>query len=250
MSGILKSANSVKIGKKFVENRNNLGYSLDEVSQILVINKLYLQAIEKGTYDVFPSESFAKAYFIKYQNFLKISQEFPDIFDLKPKKTFTKLSEEINFNENRDFFLKLISLGLIITLIFGIYLLIKTPYFFSEQNIEEEIKNPNLQSLNEIDKKEISEFIEEENVNLYKEIVDSNILKLDFSGECWIEIYFDEEIVEAQLFKVGDRYERQIERPYKIIIGNADNVKGTYNGVDIDFITDANRLTRVKTVNF
>ena len=45
-------------------------------------------------------------------------------------------------------------------------------------------------------------------------------------------------------------YKRQIERPYKIIIGNADYVKGTYNGIDIDFITDANRLTRVNTVNF
>ena len=67
MSGGLKSAYSVKIGKKFAKNRDLLGYSIEEVSNILVINKSYLQAIEKGIYDVFPSESFAKAYFIKYQ---------------------------------------------------------------------------------------------------------------------------------------------------------------------------------------
>ena len=33
-------------------------------------------------------------------------------------------------------------------------------------------------------------------------------------------------------------------------VGNADYVNGTYNGDVIDFITDANRLTRVSTINF
>jgi len=38
--------------------------------------------------------------------------------------------------------------------------------------------------------------------------------------------------------------------PFKVIVGNADYVNGTYNGDVIDFITDANRLTRVNTINF
>ena len=79
----LKSAASAKIGKKFAEKRKYLGYSLDQVSEILVINKDYLKAIEGGNYSIFPSESFAKAYFLKYRDFLKISNEFPNIFDVK-----------------------------------------------------------------------------------------------------------------------------------------------------------------------
>ena len=69
MSIELKSANSVKIGKKFSKKRNNNSYSIDEVSKLLFINKNYLLAIEKGDYSIFPGESFAKAYFKKYQNF-------------------------------------------------------------------------------------------------------------------------------------------------------------------------------------
>ena len=38
--------------------------------------------------------------------------------------------------------------------------------------------------------------------------------------------------------------------PFKIIIENADSVTGTYNDERIDFITNANRLTRVNTINF
>ena len=76
------------------------------------------------------------------------------------------------------------------------------------------------------------------------------MLKLEFSGECWIEIYVDEKIVQAQLFKADDIYKTEIVMPFKVIVGNADYVKGTYNGDVIDFITDANRLTRVNTINF
>ena len=95
----LKSAASAKIGKKFAEKRKYLGYSLDQVSEILVINKDYLKAIEGGNYSIFPSESFAKAYFLKYRDFLKISNEFPNIFDFKTSKNKMKIQQEINFNE-------------------------------------------------------------------------------------------------------------------------------------------------------
>ena len=88
MSNELKSASSVKTGKKFSEKRNNIGFTIEEISEKLFINKDYISAIEKGNYSIFPSESFAKAYFNKYKNFLKIS------------------SDSINFSESIVFTLK------------------------------------------------------------------------------------------------------------------------------------------------
>ena len=43
---------------------------------------------------------------------------------------------------------------------------------------------------------------------------------------------------------------KEIATPFKIIIGNADSVIGTYNNERIDFITNANRLTNVSIINF
>ena len=48
----------------------------------------------------------------------------------------------------------------------------------------------------------------------------------------------------------NERYIRNIKMPFKIIIGNADFVKGSYNNTEIDFITNANRLTGVNTIIF
>ena len=72
MANELKSDTSVKTGKKFKERRIEMGFSIDQMADKLFINKDYLTAIENGDYAIFPSESFAKAYFKKYINFLKI----------------------------------------------------------------------------------------------------------------------------------------------------------------------------------
>ena len=77
MTENMKSARSGKIGKIFRLARQELGMSKVEVSKAAYMNIKYINAIESGDYSVFPSEVFARAYFIKYQNFLSIECEFP-----------------------------------------------------------------------------------------------------------------------------------------------------------------------------
>tara|TARA_B100000965_G_scaffold121600_1_gene100579 strand:+ start:4655 stop:5038 length:384 start_codon:yes stop_codon:yes gene_type:complete len=108
MNKYLKSAGSVKIGRKFIQARNKLGMSLEEVKNITYINNSYIDAIEKGDYSVFPSETFARAYFKKYANLLKISSRFPGIYHQESKNSRIKRKIELKinktFNENTYLF--------------------------------------------------------------------------------------------------------------------------------------------------
>ena len=244
MTGELKSANSVKTGKKFAERRNEIGFTIDKVSEILFVNKDYIVAIEKGNYSIFPSESFAKAYFKKYKNFLNLSAEFPDLFNQQKEKKHKKISNEIAFENNLDFIIKntiIIALTLVIGI--GIYYFLSNTESISDNAPQENIKSEYL-----------SEIIE--NVNNNKDFISNsekignNNLVIEFYGESWIELYRENQLVEAQIFSNGDIYQRKIEMPFKIIVGNADFVKGTYNSINIDFMTNANRLTKVNTINF
>ena len=244
MTGELKSANSVKTGKKFSERRNEIGYTIDKVSEILFVNKDYIVAIEKGNYSIFPSESFAKAYFKKYKNFLNLSAEFPGLFNQQKEKKHKKISNEIAFENNLDFIIKntiIIALTLVIGI--GIYYFLSNTESISDNAPQENIKSEYL-----------SEIIE--NVNNNKDFISNsekignNNLIIEFYGESWIELYRENQLVEAQIFSNGDIYQRKIEMPFKIIVGNADFVKGTYNSINIDFMTNANRLTKVNTINF
>ena len=245
MTDELKSANSVKTGKKFAERRNEIGFTIDKVSEILFINKDYIVAIEKGNYSIFPSESFAKAYFKKYKKFLNISLEFPDLFNQQIEKKHKKISNEIAFENNFDFIIKNINIIIVLTLVVGIGIY----YFLSNtESISDDVPQKSIKS------EYLSEIVQDVN-NKNKDLISNsekidNNLILEFYGESWIELYKENELIEAQIFSNGDIYQRKIEMPFKIIVGNADSVKGTYNSINIDFMTNANRLTRVNTIYF
>ena len=104
MSKYLKSASSAKVGRKFFQAREKLGLSIEEINSSTYINIIYIKAIETGDYSVFPSETFAKAYFKKYSDFLKIKPLFPNIY--KQDTTNVKIKKKINktINENTYLF--------------------------------------------------------------------------------------------------------------------------------------------------
>ena len=104
MSKYLKSASSAKVGWKFFQAREKLGLSFEEINSSTYINIIYIKAIETGDYTAFPSETFAKAYFKKYSDFLKIKPIFPNIY--RKDTTNSKIKKKINktINENTYLF--------------------------------------------------------------------------------------------------------------------------------------------------
>ena len=98
----------------------------------------------------------------------------------------------------------------------------------------------------------LSKTIDQKNHSLTesKNLTAKKELYLDFLDECWIELYVDDELIEALYFNENDNYKKEIDEPFKIIVGNAEAIKGTYNGNEIDFMANANRLTKVNIINF
>ena len=162
-------------------------------------------AIEKGDYSIFPSESFAKAYFKKYQNFLDISYDFPGVYDLKVEKKHKKISTEIIFKNNFNLNNSIIILSAFLIFLFGLAIY----YFF----IKLPISNDSIIEVNETDAEnitlEVSTTTKTDKVlSLSDEIFINNSLILEFTGDCWMELYKNGEIIEAQLFRNENVYER------------------------------------------
>jgi len=255
----LKSANSAKIGKIFKEARNNIGISKRDIADSLIMSLKYIDAIESGNYAVFPSEGFARAYFIKYQDFLSINCDFPSIYNEDNRKDEIIKKSITKFNTS---LIPLLIKATITLLILFVLLMVYKSIFINKSsdneiiNIIDNAMNAELiaadikNNLKEIDELEINNQEDLGDISIEtKKINIENNLTLNFLNECWIEIYFENELVENQLFQTGDAYMLDIQKPFKVVVGNADNVEGTYNGVSIDFITNANRL-RVNTIIF
>ena len=248
MSDNLKSANSAKTGIIFSDARLDQKLTIDEVSDKTLINTKFIKAIESGDYTDFPSEGFAKAYFIKYQNFLNIQCEFPSIYVQENRKDQIVKKSVAVFN--RSFKKFIIVFGLVVSILTISILLNSFSVKDSTQKIEQNIKEEELYELTEIvNTNNISEDIEASTNLTIEPVVPANNLQLLFTKECWVEIYSKDILLVSQLFNEGDIYNKIMQKPYKVVVGNVDAVTGTYNGIKIDFITNANRLN-VNTIIF
>ena len=248
MSDNLKSANSAKTGIIFSDARLDQKLTIDEVSDKTLINTKFIKAIESGDYTDFPSEGFAKAYFIKYQNFLNIQCEFPSIYVQENRKDQIVKKSVAVFN--RSFKKFIIVFGLVVSILTISILLNSFSVKDSTQKIEQNIKEEELYELTEIvNTNNMSEDIEASTNLTIEPVVPANNLQLLFTKECWVEIYSKDILLVSQLFNEGDIYNKIMQKPYKVVVGNVDAVTGTYNGIKIDFITNANRLN-VNTIIF
>ena len=251
MTENLKSARSAKIGKVFKVARKELGLTKAEVSNTAFMNIRYINAIESGDYSVFPSEVFARAYFTKYQDFLSIECEFPPLYENNNRqdKIIKEPIAKINLS-----LMPIIKVAGFIVIIIIVAVYINISFSKETKNNDQSPVKENF-SNNELDK--IDEAINFNNLieapaNIIEEkplINTPNKLVLSFFDECWIEIYAYDELIINKLFKYGDSFEFEIEKPFKIVVGNAEAIEASYNGNNIDFITNANRLN-VSTVMF
>ena len=251
MTENLKSASSAKIGKVFKLARKELGLSKVEVSNAAFMNIRYINAIESGDYSIFPSEGFAKAYFIKYQDFLSIECEFPPIYESNNRQDEIIKKSIAKINPS---FIPIIRVVVIVFTIFLSLYIINVSFSTETKDndsslVKETIPN---NELNKIDEAVNFNNSTETPLNTIKDkplINFSNKLIFSFFDECWIEIYSYDELIINKLFKFGDSFEVEIERPFKIVVGNAEAIEASYNGNNIDFITNANRLN-VSTIIF
>ena len=251
MTENLKSARSAKIGKVFKVARKELGLSKVEVSNTAFMNIRYINAIESGDYSVFPSEVFARAYFTKYQDFLSIECEFPPLYENNNRQD--KIIKEPIAKINSSL-IPIIKVAGFVVIIIIVAIYINISFSKETKNNDQSSVKENF-SNNELDK--IDEAVNFNNLietpaNITEEkplIYISNKLVFSFFDECWIEIYAYDELIINKLFKYGDSFEFEIERPFKIVVGNAEAIEASYNGNNIDFITNANRLN-VSTVMF
>ena len=251
MTENLKSARSAKIGKVFKVARKELGLTKVEVSNSAFMNIRYINAIESGDYSVFPSEVFARAYFTKYQDFLSIECEFPPLYENNNRKD--KIIKE-SIDKINPSLIPIIKVAGFIVIIIIVAVYINISFSKETKNNDQSPVKENF-SNNELDK--IDEAVNFNNLieapaNIIEEKPLINIpdkLVFSFFDECWIEIYAYDELIINKLFKYGDSFEFEIERPFKIVVGNAEAIEASYNGNNIDFITNANRLN-VSTVMF
>ena len=110
----------------------------------------------------------------------------------------------------------------------------------------EQVTSQNISDLNiqeEVIASEITEEIKEETNKLSIETIDT--IKMNFLGDCWIELMDKRGIIEYRLAKAGTSIFFEGVGPFKLLIGNSKRVELFYNDVKVSLASTTNVKTNV-----
>ena len=205
-----------ELGNKLKEARENLGYTLDYVSDIIRISVYNIQQLEKGNYSPLKNMLFLKGSLKNYCNFIRLnSSEFlakiDEIFPHKPRQFNTISAAKKDTNPNNNFlFNLLLSATILIAISLGIYFLV----FFNFEK-EQEIDAKNI--LDGSDK--IKTVVKNEEL----------ILRLTALQDGWARIAITNDKVFEIFIKKEVAYQWKVNEDFKVILAHKDLATVTLN---------------------
>jgi cytoskeletal protein RodZ len=256
-------SNFSDLGKKFRDKRRLQKLTIQEISGKTLINLSYISAIEEGKFSEFPAETFARAYFKKYAQFLDLDVSFP-VDAYNPSKSYEDMDSPIDIKPS---ILEKVLSKQFLTLIFIILGLLLIMFLLNpgSRNYAEVVidKAEPLENIEIALAEKVSVFTENQDLldaapEVPQEDVNTNdyvapeannyllnnpqkaLLEMNFLGESWIEIYQANERFIYELFDSGSKFEMTLERPFRIVVGHSKNTELYYEGDKIDLISIAN----------
>lgn len=224
----MKKEDLEKIGKTLKEKREQAGFSIDQVSNILKINPAYLQAIENAEVDKFPAEIFLKGFLKNYALFLKVDiSQFSDTKQNDEKKIEQITSQGTQKNKQK------LNIHMGYVFLVGVLILI----FFSWVRVE----YVNRKMKSDFEKKQEAGFktmttakeiaLQEQKKQLLqmKEGNGKNII-IRVKEDCWIEIKDGDVKIFQGLLLGGEEREFPYKSGLKLKVGNAGVVEVDVKG--------------------
>lgn len=236
------------------KRREELGKTIEEISQITKIKKSYLVAIEEGRYDELPIEVYARSYIKTYAEFLGIDHsEALERYDrylrtkrdigtseaLRTQKQDTEESKKSSRNHTRWVnALVISSISLILVLI------ILAPWRRQEippppppPQIKEEVKET-VKLVPQSAK--VEQQLDRNGKETEKE------LTIEASDTVWLRIIIDDKDKREYLLNPGQRLNLKALKSFQIHIGNAGGVKVFFNGKDLGVLGKRGQVVRLK----
>ena len=246
-----------------------------KLSSELGIPEKYLQALEENNFSIMAGPTYIRGYLRAYSKKLDLDPTLVlrsyerYLRETRKKEKRSEKKENKKNKKNKKFFL-ILSL-IIVVLLFLIVLFIFLPDKKTE-NLNNRMSDPihkidtkilkgnNLDLAISLEKpaKEINlktkKLISEENLtsslgddldNEREKIQDINTIRIDFLGDCWVEIMDNKSVLEYKLAKAGSQIYLEGQGPFKILFGHSKRARLIYNGKQVSLASTTNGKTNV-----
>jgi cytoskeleton protein RodZ len=218
----------MSFGEKLREARESKGYSLDYIEEETKIRKLYIDALERETFNVLPPRVYATGFVRRYSKFLELNAD-------EMVEEFQRLAyydeplheePEIIKEENVGFGLNLSYRNILAGIIFLIIAIwagkLVLGYITSSINI------PDKQAA--VPPK-VEEPVKKTPLPVMPE---KATVIIEARQDCWLHVVVDGETVLTKTLRAGEKEEFEGKQSVYIKAGNAGGIDITYNGKKVE----------------
>lgn len=254
-----RAENWQKLGEVLSARREELGYSLESVAQKLRLTTTHINELETGDFSLIKNTIFARGYVKNYAVLLAIPVD--DLLQKVATENITGEYEPLvvpsRTIELPSGWQKMLLIGFAVVLLIGIlaYSLLNSGDAQPEVANSNELNETPVISAAEVSENSIDQSTKPNEAPL-DQVVSSetrsaatpdaeqlppvdNRLSLTFSGECWIEVRDQtSRLLIADLKRAGDSLELDGQPPYRIVIGNSENVEISFHGEPVTITPD------------
>lgn len=224
--------------------REELGKSIEEISEITKIKKSCIQYIEEGNFDKLPIEIYTKSYIKTYCETLGINPEpFIKNYEdyLKSKNIYSFESEIKNYEEKskkqkvemKNLPKWTVTLIIISVVFISVLLLTRTSEKHEEISPPSKIETTSVPQQKTEEQNLSEEQIIQKQSNETKSTESHNILKIEATDEVWMRIIIDGKEKKEFFLTPGQSIQLNAEKFFKLHIGNAGGVKINFNDKDL-----------------
>lgn len=219
----------MSFGEKLREAREAKGYSLEYIEEETKIRKLYIDALERETFEVLPPRVYATGFVRRYAKFLgfnpdKMVEEFQNLAytdEPFPKETERLKDKKVDFGFNLSYRNILAGIIFLIIAIWAGKMVLG--YITGRIHISNQTSPP-----------KIEEPVPEKEAAPPKPETKKALVLIEAHQDCWLNVVVDGETVLTKIIKAGEKQEFEGKQSVYIKAGNAGGIDITYNGKKVE----------------
>ena len=243
-----------------------------KLSSELGIPEKYLEALEEDNFSILAGPTYVRGYLRAYSKKLELDPELVlkayDKYLKDQKKEEKKSKKKEREVKRKGHFSLLYKITVILILAITVFMFLSNDEAEIENNKEsnsaskmeieiskgssldatfesETLKEQTLREDIEILRENSTTLMEEESIVRKEKNEDINAIRMNFSGDCWIEIMDKKTVLEYKLAKAGTSIYLKGEGPFKVIIGHSKRAELFYNDTQISLASTTNVQTNV-----
>ncbi len=229
-----------KIGRFLKARREEKGFTIAQISNVLCVRKSLIEAMEQGNWAMLPHHVYVRGYIKEYANFLNVFDEIADDLAEEEKTAPPEIPVQQMVEPPRKKIPRKVFVYSVIVLVLLGYLIV------NRTQRDQQTYAPPVETTSHISSTGALGPGPAENMPPSSHIPDKKMLMISCHERTWVSVIIDDKEKKEFMLNPQEVIMLSAQERFDLLIGNAGGIKMFLNGKDVQFSGKNGEVKRIK----